>query len=174
MNDQNILLDYTSYQMFNNLKSLFEPYEKDLLVVVDQTDTYYLDVPEYGSEKKGTFFGAVQLRDGYTTFHFAGFPKMPELLDVLPSDFFVLQNSDGTISLMFKAVKKTQLIKLSHILSTYADMYLLSERKQKHYASYFALNGYQQQAWNILSEKSKLKLRSTDINAGNHDVVRPD
>ncbi len=122
--------DYKS--LFNTLKSIFTPYEENLRIVVDQPDTYYVDMLASRSGKqtrtddRDFFLGAVQIREGYATFHFAGLPKLPELLDFIPSDFCALQAPDGNVSLVFKSVKKHQLVRLSNILHEYMDSHVLS------------------------------------------------
>jgi hypothetical protein len=112
-------------QVFETLKSMLATYEKDLLVLVDQEDTYYVDAPD-NLHARSFFFGAVQLRTDYVTFYFAGFPKLSELLRVTSSDLCIIHNADGGNYLVFKTITTSQLRQLKQLLEAYSDPYALS------------------------------------------------
>ena len=104
-------------------------YEKELVVLVDQEDTYYVDAPD-NIRDSSFFFGAVQLRADYVTFYFAGLPKLSELLRVTSSDLCIIHNADGGNYLVFKTITTGQLRQLKHLLEVYADPYALVTAEQ--------------------------------------------
>lgn len=121
---------HKAIQVFNTLKEVLLPYQKDLTVVVDQPDTYYLDV-RGGLHSHGYFFGAVQLRSDFVTFHFAGLPTLGELLMNTDGGLCIVQSPDGHHFLAFKNVSKMQLQKLKHLLEIYSDPHCLDPIKDE-------------------------------------------
>lgn len=108
-------------RLFETLKNILADYGKELLVLVDQEDTYYVEVSDDMSAYN-FFFGAVQIRADYVTFHFAGFPKLPELLRIASSDFSIIHNIDGGNYLVFKTITTSQLSRLKRLLEVYCDL----------------------------------------------------
>jgi hypothetical protein len=117
-------------QVFDTLKGILAAYERDLVVLVDQDDTYYVDASDEVHDQR-YFFGAVQLRRDYVTFYFAGLPGLSELLRVASSDLCIIHNADGGNYLVFKTITTAQLKQLKNLLETYADPYALSFRAEQ-------------------------------------------
>jgi hypothetical protein len=117
-------------QVFETLKSILAAYERDLVVLVDQDDTYYVDAPDE-IHNQSFFYGAVQLRKDYVTFYFAGFPRLAELLRVTSSDLCIIHNPDGGNYLVFKTITTSQLKQLKHLLEVYSDPHSMSFRTEQ-------------------------------------------
>lgn len=66
--------------VFEILKDILKPYEKQLQVVYDKPDNYYLHTPPSDKNKKGEFFGAVQIKKSYVAFHLMPIYYNPDLL----------------------------------------------------------------------------------------------
>ena len=66
--------------VFERLKSILQPYAKDLTVKADTPDTYYLDGPYSEKWKKELFFGSAQVKKNYVSFYLMPVYMYPELL----------------------------------------------------------------------------------------------
>ena len=73
--------DFSS--IFSQLKAIMEGYGARLQVKVDQPDNYYLDGPYSNKYKKEVFFGAVQIKKNYVSYHLMPVYMHPELLQEL-------------------------------------------------------------------------------------------
>ena len=65
--------------VFNALKRILEPVADQLKVVADEGDNYYLDTHHIMPNKKPLFFGAVQTRKNYVSFHLMPVYVNPDL-----------------------------------------------------------------------------------------------
>ena len=71
--------------VFEQLKSILEPYAPNLTVKADTSDTYYLDGPYSEKWKKELFFGSAQIKKNYVSFYLMPVYMYPELLkDISP------------------------------------------------------------------------------------------
>ena len=71
--------------LFEQLKSILKPYEKDLTVTDDGPAAYSLDGPYSEKYNKAIFFGAAQVKKNYVAFYLMPVYMFPELLkDVSP------------------------------------------------------------------------------------------
>jgi hypothetical protein len=71
--------------IFEQLKSILQPYAKNLTVKADTADTYYLDGPYSEKWKKELFFGSAQIKKNYVSFYLMPVYMYPELLnDISP------------------------------------------------------------------------------------------
>lgn len=68
-------------EVFTELKSLLEPYAARLAVVADTEENYYLDTFHTMKNKKPLFFGAVQIKKRYVSFHLMPVYVEPALLE---------------------------------------------------------------------------------------------
>ena len=68
-------------QLFERLKGILEPYEEELTVARDEPDDYYLDAGKNPKNGKPYFFGAVQIKKHYVSFHVMPVYVYPELLE---------------------------------------------------------------------------------------------
>ena len=67
--------------VFNDLKSIIAPYAKALDVKKDDESELYLDTKHIQKNRKPLFFGAVQLKKSFVSFHLMPVYLKPELLD---------------------------------------------------------------------------------------------
>ena len=74
--DQQIARD-----VFGELRTILARYADRLSVQRDQADDYYLDAGIYPRTGKPLFFGAVQVKKNYVSFHLMPVYVYPDLLD---------------------------------------------------------------------------------------------
>ena len=67
--------------VFNELRSIMAPYAKVLDAKKDDDSELYLDTRHIQKNKKPLFFGAVQLKKSFVSFHLMPVYIKPELLD---------------------------------------------------------------------------------------------
>jgi len=73
-------------ELFNKLKSILKKYENQLSVIHDKPTNYYLNTMVSEKNKKGDFFGAIQLKKSYIAFHLMPIYYYPELLNDISLD----------------------------------------------------------------------------------------
>src|SRR5258708_4121825 len=69
--------------VFNELKSILQPYARRLVVVADSDDNYQLDTARAIRNKTGIFFGAVRHGKAYVSFHLMPVYVCPDLLEAM-------------------------------------------------------------------------------------------
>lgn len=69
--------------VFNELRSILAPYAAQLDTKKDDASELYLDTRHIQKNRKPLFFGAVQLKRSYVSFHLMPVYTHPELLDGL-------------------------------------------------------------------------------------------
>ena len=75
------MADTADFQtIFDQLKPILQAYESNLVVTADAPGNYYLDTKMIGPNKKPIFFGAVQIKKNYVSFHFMPVYMNPALL----------------------------------------------------------------------------------------------
>lgn len=67
--------------IFDKLKPILQEYEPHLVVQADEPDNYYLNAPYSEKYKKDVFFGAVQIKKNYVSFHLMPLYMFPDLVD---------------------------------------------------------------------------------------------
>lgn len=67
--------------IFAQLKGLFEPYAPHLMVKADEPDNVLLYAPASPERPDGLYFGAVQVRKNYVSYHLMPVYTFPDLLD---------------------------------------------------------------------------------------------
>src|SRR4051812_545320 len=78
--------DTTHFNLiFERLKRILQPYESKLVKEADTPDNYSLNTPYSEKYRKEVFFGAVQIRKNYVSFHLMPVYMFPDLLDALSS-----------------------------------------------------------------------------------------
>jgi hypothetical protein len=70
-------------QLFDELRALLQPYARNLLVKKDLPGAYSLDTPYSERWKRELFFGSVEMRKGYVSYHLMPVYMFPDLLDGL-------------------------------------------------------------------------------------------
>ena len=67
--------------VFQALQPILEDCSQHLTVVTDEADCYYLDTRHIMKNKKHLFFGAVQIKKNYVSYHLMPVYVRPSLLD---------------------------------------------------------------------------------------------
>ena len=67
--------------IFERLKAIFKPLEKDLAIKTDEPGKYYLVSKKPDEKKKEIWFGGVEIKKNYVSFHLVPLYFFPELLD---------------------------------------------------------------------------------------------
>ena len=68
-------------EVFAALKSLMQPYAENLVAKSDEPGNFYLDTDHIMKNKKPLFFGAVQTRKNYVSYHLMPAYVNPGLLE---------------------------------------------------------------------------------------------
>jgi hypothetical protein len=72
--------------LFQDLKAIMQPYEKDLVLKKDETDNYYLNVHYKREDGYQGAFGGVEIKKNYVSYHLMPLYAYPELLaDLSPT-----------------------------------------------------------------------------------------
>jgi hypothetical protein len=66
--------------VFDRLKAIMAPYADRLIVVTDEPDHFYLNTSHVMKNKQPLFFGAVQIKKRYVSYHLMPVYSFPDLL----------------------------------------------------------------------------------------------
>ena len=69
--------------VFKALKEIISGYSHSLVLVTDDETNYYLDTHHIMKNKKPMFFGAVQIKKNYVSYHLMPVYVNPSLLDTI-------------------------------------------------------------------------------------------
>ena len=89
--------------VFEKLKSILKPYEKELTVKADSVNTFYLDGPYSEKWKRELFFGSAQIKKNYVSFYLMPVYMYPDLLKDISSD--LKKHMQGKSCFNFKKVE---------------------------------------------------------------------
>ena len=67
--------------VFQRLRDIMRQFEGQLVVKANNPENYYLDTSSIGKNKKPVFFGAVQVKKNYVSYHLMPVYVFPELLE---------------------------------------------------------------------------------------------
>ena len=67
-------------QVFQDLKAIIEPFEKELVLKTNESDNYYLDTHHKRKDGYVEAFGGVQVKKNYVSYHLMPVYAYPELL----------------------------------------------------------------------------------------------
>jgi len=101
--------------VFEQLKSIFKPYQKDLTVTADTAADYSLDGPYSEKYKKALFFGAAQIKKNYVSFYLMPVYMFPDLLKSISPE--LKKRMQGKSCFNFKKVEPelfAELASLTH------------------------------------------------------------
>lgn len=98
---------------FDQLKSILKKFEKNLRVKFDSNEDYYLNAGYNEKRKADIYFGAVQIKKNYVSYHLMPVYVNPKLLDGISSD--LKKRMQGKSCFNFKSIDKTQLKELSEL-----------------------------------------------------------
>ncbi len=97
--------------VFARLKSILEPYSPQMVVQHDTPENYYLDTPLMGPNKKPLFFGAVQIKKNYVSYHLFPVYMYPDLLDELSDS--LKKRMQGKACFNFKTIDEALMDELT-------------------------------------------------------------
>ncbi len=72
--------------VFAGLKPLLERFSPELEITADTVDNYSLTAPSSAAYPEGLWFGAVQIKKNYISYHLMPVYVFPDLLDNLSSE----------------------------------------------------------------------------------------
>jgi hypothetical protein len=97
--------------VFAELRKLLKPYEANLHVVRDDDQELYLDTKHIQKNKKPLFFGAIQIKKSFVSFHLMPVYAKPELLESISPN--LRSRMQGKSCFNFKSVEPALLQELS-------------------------------------------------------------
>ena len=99
--------------IFEQLKSILEPYAKNLTITADTSTAYSLDGPYSEKYKKAIFFGAAQIKKNYVSFYLMPVYMFPELLNGMSPE--LKKHMRGKSCFNFKKVEPELLKELTKL-----------------------------------------------------------
>jgi hypothetical protein len=99
--------------VFEALKSILKPYAKKLTIKTDTSDTFYLDAAYSEKWRKEIFFGSVQVKKNYVSFHLMPVYMYPGLLKNISPE--LRKHMQGKSCFNFKQVEKPLFEELSQL-----------------------------------------------------------
>ena len=103
------------------LRKLMLPYAKQLVVVKDEPDSLYLDTQHIMKNKKPMFFGAVQIKKNYVSYHLMPVYVNPALLDDMSVE--LCKRMQGKSCFNFTSVDKPLFGELGKLTKSGFDFY---------------------------------------------------
>lgn len=113
--------------VFEQLKSILEPYAKNLTVKADTPDNYYIDGPYSDKWKKEVFFASAQVKKNYVSFYLMPIYMYPELLkDISPE---LKKRMQGKSCFNFKKVEPDLFKELAALTKKGAEKFRQENQK---------------------------------------------
>jgi len=106
---------------FNSLKSILKKYENSLRVIADKNDNYNLNAGYDDKRKTDIYFGAVQIKKNYVSFHLIPVYINPKLLEGISPE--LKKRMQGKSCFNFKVVDKALLADLSELTKKSFEFY---------------------------------------------------
>jgi len=106
---------------FNSLKSILKKYENSLRVIADKNDNYNLNAGYDDKRKTDIYFGAVQIKKNYVSFHLMPVYINPKLLEGISPE--LKKRMQGKSCFNFKVVDKALLADLSELTKKSFEFY---------------------------------------------------
>ena len=104
----------TDFQpVFERLRTILQPYARDLTITQDTNDSYYLEGPYSPKYKRDLFFGSVQIKKNYVSFYLMPVYMYPELLDAISPE--LRKRMQGKSCFNFKQVDEMLLRELTSL-----------------------------------------------------------
>lgn len=99
--------------VFNELKTILQPYARRMVVVADSDDNYHLDTARAIRNNKGIFFGAVRRGKAYVSFHLMPVYVCPDLLQAMSPE--LKKRMQGKSCFNFKAADAERFKELAQL-----------------------------------------------------------
>ncbi len=100
-------------ESFRRLRDILQRHADRLVVTKDESALYYLDTAHIMKNKKTLFFGSVQIRKRYVSFHLMPVYVFPDLLDPVSPD--LLKRMQGKSCFNFSAIADEHVIELERL-----------------------------------------------------------
>lgn len=101
--EQGMPKEFDKAEVFEALKPILKACSKNLILVADDEGSYYLDTHHIMKNKKPLFFGAVQIRKNYVSYHLMPVYVNPSLLDTISEP--LRQRMQGKSCFNFRSVE---------------------------------------------------------------------
>lgn len=108
-------------ETFNSLKSLLKKYENSLRVIADKNDNFSLNAGFNDKRKADIYFGAVQIKKNYVSYHLMPIYINPKLLDGISSE--LKKKMQGKSCFNFKVIDKSLLADLAELTKKGFEFY---------------------------------------------------
>ncbi|MBE0570931.1 MAG: hypothetical protein IH618_05235 [Ignavibacteriaceae bacterium] len=108
-------------ETFNSLKSILKKYENSLRVIADKNDNFSLNAGFDDKRKADIYFGAVQIKKNYVSYHLMPIYINPKLLDGISSE--LKKKMQGKSCFNFKVIDKSLLADLSELTKKSFEFY---------------------------------------------------
>jgi hypothetical protein len=106
---------------FNSMKSILKKYEKSLRVIADSNDNYCLNAGYDEKRKADIYFGGVQIKKNYVSFHLMPVYGNPNLLQNLSPE--LKKRMQGKSCFNFKVIEKKLITELSSLTKNGFEFY---------------------------------------------------
>ncbi|MDZ7624054.1 MAG: hypothetical protein U5J96_06350 [Ignavibacteriaceae bacterium] len=106
---------------FNSLKSILKKYENSLRVIADKNDNYSLNAGFDDKRKADIYFGAVQIKKNYVSYHLMPIYINPKLLEGISPE--LKKRMQGKSCFNFKVIDKALLADLSELTKKGFEFY---------------------------------------------------
>ena len=113
--------DHSKIEIFKLLKANLSDHASTLSIEKDTKDNYYLNTMKLGKNKKPMFFGAVQIKKNYVSYHLMPIYINPLLLDSVSED--LKKRMQGKSCFNFKAVDKQLFLELNALTNASYTFY---------------------------------------------------
>jgi hypothetical protein len=109
---------------FNQLKSILKKFENNLRVKADNDNNYCLNAGYDEKRKADIYFGAVQIKKNYVSYHLMPVYVNPKLLDGISPE--IKKRMQGKSCFNFKEIDKAMLSELSDLTKKGFEFYKTS------------------------------------------------
>jgi hypothetical protein len=108
-------------EVFQKLRAILTPYAKDMTVVKDTAEWYYLDTKYIGHNKKPICFAAVRLGKAYVSFYLMCAYCNPKMLASMSPE--LKKRKQGKSCFNFKEPNETLFAELAQLTKSGADWF---------------------------------------------------
>ena len=109
-------------EVFNLLKPLLREFSDVMSIEKDESDNYYLNTLKAAENGKPNFFGAVQIKKNYVSFHLMPIYVNPSLLDSLSES--LKKRMQGKSCFNFKHVDQDLFLELQALIRASYEFYV--------------------------------------------------
>ena len=100
-------------ESFHRLRTVLQRHADGLVVIKDEPALYYLDTAHIMKNKKPLFFGSVQIRKRYVSFHLMPVYVFPDLLDTVSPG--LVKRMQGKSCFNFTAITDSHLAEIERL-----------------------------------------------------------